>query len=268
MRHRQLLPEPQGPALFLGTGGPGHVDPLKNRRDDLESGQTRESHEWEEPLFALFEAIDDNDDAMFYAVCHSFGLLCRWSGVAFPVLRGAAKGGASIGIVDNVLTPQALEHPWFKRLAAHLPDGRHFPVVDSRHYDLIPRRKKLPRGLTPIAYETQQRGGPPGEALTMCEFARKRDGLPRILGANHHPEIPDAAQLATLLERKLAAGEVTREWYESRAALTAALQAGDHSEPARLLAAGYSFAFLVRDGLRDLIEARGRRRGTAVPTAL
>jgi hypothetical protein len=269
VRHGQLLPVPaEGPALYLGTGGPGHVDPRKNRRDDLESGQIRESHVWEDPLFALFDAIEENDDAMLYGVCHTFGLLCRWSGVAEPVLRGPEKGGPSIGVVENVLTPQALEHPWFARLATHLPDGRHLPVVDSRHYDLIPRRKRFPRGTTPIAYETSQRGGPPGEALTMCEFARKRNGVPRIFGANHHPEIPDASDLSTLLERKLRTGEVTREWYESRVALLEQLQADDHSEPARLLSAGYSFTFLVRDGLRDLIEARNAGRGSAVSTAL
>ncbi|MBV8491423.1 MAG: hypothetical protein JO199_12930, partial [Candidatus Eremiobacteraeota bacterium] len=215
-----------------------------------------------------FDDIEDNDAALMYAVCHSYGLLCRWSGVAKPVLRGASKGGPSIGVVDNVLTDQAVAHPWFSRLAAHLPDGRHLPVVDSRHYDLIPRRKKFPRGTTPIAYETNERGGPPGEALTMCEFARKANGTPRIFGANHHPEIPDATRLASLLQRKVATGEVTKEWYDSRAALIEALQADDHSEPARLLAAGYSFGFLVRDGLRDLIDARLQGRGTGISTAL
>jgi hypothetical protein len=269
VRDRFLLPAcAGGPGLYIGTGGPGHVDPRKNLRDDLERGQIHESPQWEESLFDLFDAIDENDDAMLYAVCHSFGLLCRWSGVAKAELRDAAKGGPSIGVVDNVLTDRALESPWFARLASHLPDGRHLPVVDSRHYDLIPRRKKFPRGVTPIAYETAQRGGPPGEALTMCEFARKGDGVPRIMGVNHHPEIPDATRLASLLQRKVASGEVTNEWYESRAALLEALGADDHSEPARLLAAGYSFTFLVRDGLRDLIEACMQGRGTGISTAL
>ena len=184
-------------------------------------------------------------------------------------LRTAEKGGPSIGIVENVLSAQALQHPWFSRLAAHLPDGRHLPIVDSRHYDLIPTRSTFPRGITPIAYESPDRDGPGGPALTMCEFARKPNGVPRIFAANHHPEIPDALELATLLERKLAEGDVTREWYESRAALVDQLLRQNHSEPARLLAAGYSFGFLLREGLRDAIEDRRKaRRGSTISKAL
>ena len=269
VRSAHIVPEPvDGPALYIGTGGPGHVDPRQNVRDDLDNGVITEDPSWEERLFSLFDAIEENDDAMLYAVCHSFGLLCHWSGIANATRRSADKGGPSIGIVDNVLTPQALEHPWFLRLAERLPDGRHFPVVDSRHYDMIPRRAKFPRGITPIAYETLERGGAAGEALTMAEFARKRDGVPRIMGVNHHPEIPDAAELSTLLRHKLDEGEVSQDWYESRAALIDRLQADDHSEPARLLAAGYSFTFLVRDGLRDLIDARRASGGSRISTAL
>jgi hypothetical protein len=269
VRNRILLPPPpQGAALFIGTGGPGHLDPRFNRRDAVDEGEIHESAEWEEPLFALFDAIDENERAMFYGVCHSFGLLCRWSGIARPALRGAEKGGPSIGIVENVLTPQAVAHPWFARLANHLPDGRHMPVVDSRHYDLIPRRATFGRGITPIAYEARRADGEPGTALTMCEFARKPNGMPRIFAANHHPEIPTAAVLSEVLARKLAEGEVSPRWHASRAELVAALQRGDHSEPARLLAAGYSFTFLVRDGLKELIEERRQRRGRAISGVL
>ena len=268
VRRLALLPQlHDGPSLILGTGGPGHLDPRLNRRDAVDEGEILESPEWESPLFDFFDAVDRHDGAMLYGVCHSFGLLCRWSGVAQPVLRSETKGGASIGIVDNVLTPQALEHPWFARLASHLPDGKHLPVVDSRHYDLIPTRKRFPRGVVPIAFETQA-AGEAGEALTMVEFSRKSDGTPRVFAANHHPEIPNAAELSELLGRKLREGEVSQDWYASRAALVERLQRDDHSEPARLLAAGYSFAFLVRDGLKDLIEDRRQRRGRTVSSAL
>lgn len=268
VRRLSLLPPlHDGPSLILGTGGPGHLDPRLNRRDAVDEGEILESPEWESPLFDFFDAVDRHDSAMFYAVCHSFGLLCRWSGIAQPTVRGEAKGGPSIGIVDNVLTPQALEHPWFARLASHLPDGKHLPVVDSRHYDLIPTRTRFPRGIVPVAFETQA-GGEAGEALTMVEFARKPNGTPRIFAVNHHPEIPNAAELSELLERKLREGEVSQDWYASRAALVERLQRDDHSEPARLLAAGYSFTFLVRDGLKDLIEDRRQRRGRTVSSAL
>ena len=266
-RLAMLPPLNDGLSLILGTGGPGHLDPRLNRRDAVDEGEILESTEWETPLFDFFDAVDRHDGAMLYGVCHSFGLLCRWSGVAVPVLRGEGKGGPSIGIVDNVLTPQGLEHPWFARLASHLPDGKHLPVVDSRHYDLIPTRRRFPRGIVPIAFETRP-DGEAGEALTMVEFARKSNGTPRMFAVNHHPEIPNATELDELLHRKLDEGEVSQDWYASRAALVERLQRDDHSEPARLLAAGYSFAFLVRDGLKDLIEDRRQRRGRTVSSAL
>ena len=46
-------------------------------------------------------------------MCHTFGVMCRWLGIADAVLRGPEKGGKSFGIVDNLLTDAALEHPWF-----------------------------------------------------------------------------------------------------------------------------------------------------------
>src|SRR5581483_1090944 len=203
--------------------------------------------------------------AMFYGVCHSFGLLCGWSGVARPSRRTSDKGGPSIGIVENVLTPEALSHPWFAKLAAPLPDGRRLPIVDSRHYDLLPVSEPFPPGVTPIAYESTEAGA----ALTMVEFARKPDGTPRMFAVNHHPEIADATELGALLKQKLDSGEVSREWYESRAKLIGALQERSDREELRLLAAGYSFRFLLRDGLREAIDAAtGSRRGSTISTAL
>jgi hypothetical protein len=52
-------------------------------------------------------------------VCHSFGVLCRWSGIARPVLRGPEKGGKSTGVLENALTGEAAENPWFGRFAAN-----------------------------------------------------------------------------------------------------------------------------------------------------
>jgi hypothetical protein len=271
VRNRLLLPsapEPGEFAIYLGTGGPGHLDPRKNVRDDVNRGEIAETDAWEAPLFALFDAIDRSPDAALYAVCHSFGLLCRWSNIAQPVLRDASRGGPSIGVVDNVLTPEALLSPWFSKLSAHLPDGVHMPIVDSRHYDLIPTRSSFPRDITAIGYETVERGGPAGPAITMVEFARKAGGTPRMFAANHHPEIPDFVELQALLDEKLESGEVSQAWHDERAQLIGLLQSSDHSEPARLLAAGYSFGFLVRDALRDAIEDRKARRGRAVTQAL
>ena len=268
VRRRILLPgPPSGVALYVGTGGPGHLDPRHNHRDDVDAGEIAESAEWEAPLFAFYEAVRADDRAMFYGVCHTFGLLCRWSGIARPSLRTPEKGGPSIGIVENVLTPPATRHPWFSQLAARLPGGRRLPIVDSRHYDLIPTGEPFPPGVVPIAYESADAGD--GVALTMVEFARKRNGVPRMFAANHHPEIPAAPELATLLEQKFAAGEVSREWYESRAGLVGQLQQRGERESLRLLAAGYSFGFLLREGLREAIDAAPRARdGSAVSNAL
>lgn len=266
VRRKMLVPgTPSGVSLYIGTGGPGHLDPRLNRRDDVDAGEILESDAWEAPLFAFYDAVKHDDRAMFYGVCHSFGLLCRWSGIARPAYRTAEKGGPSIGIVENVLTAQALAHPWFGQLSARLPDGRRLPIVDSRHYDLLPEGDAFPAGITPIAYESSEHGA----ALTMCEFARKADGRPRIFAVNHHPEIADAAELGALLQHKFESGEVPREWYESRAGLIGALQERAGREELRLLAAGYSFGFLLREGLREAIDAApGSRGGSTISTAL
>ena len=50
----------------------------------------------------------------------------------------------------------------------------------------------------------------------MLEFARSEDGMPRILGVNHHPEIIDREHITTVLEEKRVHGEVSEEWYRER----------------------------------------------------
>ena len=71
--------------------------------------------------------------------------------------------------------------------------------------------------MTAVAYEALGLDGPPGNALTMIEVARDRDGvMPRILGVNHHPEIVNRQRQITVLKRKLERGNVTRRWYEER----------------------------------------------------
>ena len=119
--------------------GPGHLDPRLNDgvvgRARRASPRTRPGRP---PLFELFDRIRADADAALLAVCHTFGVMCRWLGVADAVLRGPEKGGKSTGIVENVLTDAALAHPWFSRFAEALPDGRRLRVLDNRLYDLIP----------------------------------------------------------------------------------------------------------------------------------
>jgi hypothetical protein len=212
---------PEGPGdrynLYLGTGGPGHIDPHQNDGASEGSQGIREDASWEPKAFALFDAIREDEGAALLSVCHSFGVMCRWAGVARPVLRSSEKGGKSTGILENILTPQALSHPWFSRFSEHLPDRLRLRIVDNRLFDLIPEPQPLAEGVLPIAHETRGIGGPRGEALTMVEFARDRGGLmPRIFGSNHHPEIVNRSRQMMILRQKLERGDVSREWYEER----------------------------------------------------
>lgn len=221
VRARHQIPEAPGGrfALYVGTGGPGHIDPHQN--DGLRDGSQglAEDPAWEDPLFELFDGILAGRESALLAVCHSFGVMCRWSRIARPMLRGAEKGGKSAGIQENVLTPEAIRHPWFSQLSDALPDGRRLRVVDHRLYDLIPTPgDDLPVRVIPIGHEAQAVGGPAGEALTMVEWARDRVGMmPRVFGVNHHPEIVDRSRQMLILRQKLERGEVTAEWCEERA---------------------------------------------------
>jgi len=231
VRRRLMLPDsPNGRyQLYLGTGGPGHLDPHLNDGTSPGSQTLVEDPSWEAPAFALFDAIARNEEAALLAVCHTFGVLCRWSGAAESVLRPPGKGGKSAGILENVLTPEAQSHPWFSRLAEELPDHRRLRVVDHRLFDLIPAGP-LPAGATAIGFETLGPGGPPGDALTMMEFARDAEGLPRVFGVNHHPEIVDRSRQRLILEQKRERGEVTDDWYDDRMQLLAQYpdEATDH----------------------------------------
>ena len=219
VRKNHMIPELPGGRLqlYLGSGGPGHIDPHKN--DGISEGTQgiREDASWERPLFRLFDAVYRDERSALLAVCHSFGVLCRWAGVARPVLRGPEKGGKSAGVLENVLTAQARRHPWFALLSARLPDGERLRIIDSRLYDLIPNATRYPDGMTPIGHETVSPAGGRGEALTMLEFARDPAGvMPRVFGVNHHPEIRDRLRQRWLLERKFSRGDVPLDWYQER----------------------------------------------------
>jgi len=218
VRQSGMVPAAPGPrfALYLGTGGPGHLDPSKNDGVSEGSQGIREDPSWGRPLFHLYDAVMADEDAALLGVCHTFGVMCRWSGAAEEVLRGPAKG-KSTGVLENMLTPEGRQHPWFGRLAQELPDGRRLRVVENRLFDLLPPAGGLPASVLPIGYETLGRGGPMGDAVTMLEFARDRGGLlPRVFAVNHHPEIVDRFRQAMILNEKRDRAEVTNEWYQER----------------------------------------------------
>jgi len=219
VRRAGMIPEPPGGrfCVYVGTGGPGHLDPHANDGMADFSQGIREDPSWQKPLYRLFDRILADDSAALLAICHTFGVLCRWAGIAEPVLRGPDKGGKSAGVRENVLAPEAADHPWFRRFGAELAGGGRLRVLDSRLFDLIPRDAGFPSGAVPIGWETLGIGGPRGDALTMLEFARDPAGeMPRVFGVNHHPEVVDRARQLRLVDQMLARGEVTAQWVAER----------------------------------------------------
>ncbi|MFL6235799.1 MAG: hypothetical protein ACJ76N_21900 [Thermoanaerobaculia bacterium] len=267
VRRSLQVPEPPGGrfALYVGTGGPGHIDPYANDGVSPESQGIAEDPSWQAPLFRLFDSIVDDPEAALLAVCHTFGVMCHWSGIAEPVLRGPEKGGKSTGVLENVLDPQACGHPWFHRFGEELGGGR-LRVMDNRLFDLIPQGAHLPAGALPIGWETLGVGGPPGDAVTMIEFARDGGGLmPRVFGVNHHPEIivNRAGQIA-ILEQKVERGEVTAQWAAERREILFRNDLDEDSEELLELTSEYTLLRPLRFHLQRQVRRRAESLGFTV----
>lgn len=243
-------------SLYLGTGGPGHLDPRANDGLSAASQGIDEDPSWELPLFKLFDDIAAQERASLFAVCHTFGILCRWSGVARPILRGKEKGGKSSGVVENILAPAGVKHPWFARFSAELEDRRHHKILDNRLFDLRPGSAEFPDGMTAVAWDSE--ADDENRAVTMIEFARDEEGeMPRIFAVNHHPEIIDLPHTMNVLNRKLARGEVTQEWYDERARVFLAQYGSDEELMDQLrLTSYYTFVAPIEYQLRKLIAER------------
>jgi hypothetical protein len=266
VRRRAVVPPPPRPedeegGLFIGTGGPGHLDPRCNDGVSEGSQTIAEDPAWEAPLFACFDAIRAHRRAALIGVCHTFGVMCRWLDIAKPALRGPEKGGKSAGVLDNLLTPAADAHPWFHRLIEESPGGARIRILDNRLYDLLPIGNGR-KDVTVLSTETIGVGGPAGEGLTMIEAARDEGGaMPRILAVNHHPEVVDRERILTVLWQKRMRDEVSHEWYEERArALTQTLL--DEDSDRRLdLTSRYTLFEPVRFHLYRRIRERAARAG-------
>ena len=264
VRRGGMIPDLPGGrfGLYVGTGGPGHLDPRKNDGVSEGSQGIVEDPSWEAPTFQLFGAIRANEDASFLGVCHTFGVLCRWAEVAEPVMRGPEKG-KSTGILENVLTPEARQHPWFRRFADDLPDGRRLRVVENRLFDLLPT-PAFPDGALPIGYETLGVGGPAGDAVTMLEFARDRDGvMPRMFAVNHHPEIVDRFRQMMILEQKLDRGEVSKEWYQERREILTRTYPDENSDQRLHVTSDYTLLGPLRFHLYRQVRRRAEALGLA-----
>ncbi len=242
-------------SLVVGTGGPGSLDPRENDGVSEASQGVRETIAWEAPLFRFFDRVLLDPSVALLGICHSFGLLGRWSGVAASVLRPEAKGGKSMGVKGNVLTPAALEHPWFSGFA-RANGGEVFRVLDSRLYDLIPTGVKT---ALPLATEEGPVPETPGEAVTMLEFSRDADGVgPRVWGVNFHPEIGDQGKQRVRMERLAERGEVTAEWVEERRRALDAWDASESAERGLQWTSSFTFEGPVRRILARLLAERRR----------
>jgi hypothetical protein len=267
VRDHDALPEPPVTGRFgvyVGTGGPGHIDPHQNDGVSPCSQGIREDPAWERTAFDLFDAIRDDPGAALLAVCHSFGVLCRWAGVARPALRGADKGGKRSGVFEDVLSDEALAHPWFSRFAARLADGHHLRVLENRLFDLLPLPGPRPAGFVPIGYEGGEGHGGDGFGITMIELARDAGGvMPRIFGVNSHPEIVDRVHQHRLLEEKLARGEVSRAWYEERLEALTRVHPAEDSDRRLRLTSDYTFLLPLRFHLERQVRRRAEALGGA-----
>jgi hypothetical protein len=255
VRRRNMVPAPPNGRfqIYIGTGGPGHLDPRLNDGVSEFSQGVAETAEWEAPLFRLFDDILSSRTASMIAICHSFGLVCRWAQIATPVLRPEKSSGMPL----NRLSREALKHPWFREFARALPDRQHFRVVDNRLFDLIleSQGKSLP-----IAFETEG-----STALTMVELARDPGGtMPRFLGVNHHPEIIDRDHIMSVLDEKRAAGEVTEQWYDERAVTMRDLFRGEQERQSRLTS-HFTLMEPLKFHLERVIAERETRRTIPVP---
>jgi len=268
VRSSGMLPSKPGDRfhIYLGTGGPGNIDPSQNDGVSEGSQGIVENSDWEPRAFELFDAIRADDDAVLLGVCHTFGTMCRWSGIARPVLRSREKGGKCSGVLENILTAEGASHPWFRKFTQDLPDGRRLRIMDNRLFDLIPV-EPFPKGTIPIAYETLSVGGPAGDAITMLEWERDSGGvMPRVFAVNHHPEIVDRSRQRLILERKHNNGTVTKEWYEERLALLTQSYPDEDSEQRLALTSDFTLIAPLRFYL--LREVRRRAEALSLPVSI
>ncbi|HSP06520.1 MAG TPA: hypothetical protein VLR94_05045 [Acidobacteriota bacterium] len=266
VRRTGIIPEDPGGrlAVYLGTGGPGHLDPSCNDGQSEGSQGIRENPAWEKPLFRLFDAIRADHDAVLLAVCHTFGVMCRWTGIGEPRLRGPEQGGKSTGLLENLLTTEAHSHPWFGGLSEKLNHDR-IRIMDNRLYDIIPSGPQR-NGFLVLSHDTLGVGGPRGDALTMVEWERDRGGvMPRIFGVNHHPEIVDRSRQLMILNRKHDRGEVSEKWYEERLDILTRTYPDENSEQLLALTSDYTIVGPLRFHLYRQIRLRAQTLGCSVP---
>ena len=252
-------------AIYVGTGGPGHIDPHQNdgRAEGAQGlARTRPGS----PGSSRCSTGSATPDTALIAVCHSFGVMCRWSDVAMPMLASRGKGGKSAGILENVLTDEACSIlvPAARGRAAGRIGGCASSTTASTTSSRLRGRSR--RALIAIGHETRGCGGPAGEALTMVEWARDRAAcMPRIFAVNHHPEIVDRSRQMLVLHQKLDRGEVTREWFDDRARVLTETYPDDAADLRLHLTSDFTLMGPLRYQIYRQVRLRAAALGVTLP---
>jgi len=260
IRRSLVVPKPGRFPLLIGTGGPGHINPHLNDGVAETAQGVDEDPSWEEPLKELFDSIlRAEDPTALFAICHTYGVLCRLSGFAEPVLRDASRGGKSAGVVPNVLTHEAVVHPFYVRLSQFLNGDSTLRVTDNRLFDLV-ETPANGHDFLRLGYDCDP-SGHKGDAVTMVEFARDREGvMPRVLGVNHHPEVVGRNYIRNVLESKWARGEVTKEWHDERVKTLEKHFSGEYNQQIRVTSI-FTFLAPVEFHLQRLVRQRREALG-------
>ncbi len=241
--------------LVVGTGGPGALDPRENDGISPHAQGILEDPAWEPVLWRFFDALLASRESSFFGICHSFGLLARWAGFGEAVVRPPEKG-KSAGVVTNILTEAAREHPWFSGLH-HASAGGRIQVLDSRLFDILPTG----RGPGVVLSLESTPDGEPGEAITMAELDRFDDGTPRVWAVNHHPEIGDAGEQRARLLRIADSRQLSEEWLRERMQALEAWNASEAAERRLQITASYT----AREPIRRILSRALRQRRDAGP---
>ena len=222
VRRGHAMPEPPGGrhAIYIGTGGPGHLDPGAERRRARLAGHRRGPGVGSAALPRCSTRFAPTPDASLFAVCHTFGVMCRWLGIADAVLRGSEKGGKSTGIVENVLHRRATGPP-LVRAASHGPS---------------PTASDFPSSTTVSTISCRSADRCPGVALLAtrrCDAGRHRgrradDGRSGTRSRRAHPahsrrESPSGDRQSASPDRdcwrrSARAAASTNEWFAERLA--------------------------------------------------
>ncbi len=166
-RAARQLPAAPGRAtlLYVGTGGPGHLDPRRNDGVRARSQGIREDPSWEPGVFGCFDAHRARTPRR---AARRLPQLRRDVPLVGRRRRGPARpreGGKSAGILENVLTRgRRARTPGSGSPSQQAGASQRLRVVDNRLFDLIPHADRFPRRSRAIALRDARRGRPGGGA--------------------------------------------------------------------------------------------------------